>query len=53
MITEASKHNIDLAGSYFRRFIHRHKCGLNAETKAILVLKGYGKTAYRNVLMKD
>ncbi len=52
MITEAqAKHNIDLAGSYLIGDSYTDiKCGLNAGTKAILVLTGYGKTAYKKCL---
>ncbi len=52
MITEAqTKHNIDLSGSYLIGDSYTDiKCGLNAGTKTILLLTGYGKTAYKKCL---
>lgn len=52
MISEAqAKHNISLEGSYLiGDSISDIKCGLNAGTKTILVLTGYGKTAYKKCL---
>lgn len=52
MIEEASKkHNILLGDSYLIGDSYSDvKCGLNAGTKTILVLTGYGKTAYRKCL---
>jgi D-glycero-D-manno-heptose 1,7-bisphosphate phosphatase len=52
MITEAAaKHNINLKGSYLIGDSYSDiKCGLNAGTKTILVLTGYGKTAYKKCL---
>ena len=52
MILEASeKHNIALEGSYLIGDSYSDiKCGLNAGTKTILVLTGYGKTAYKKCL---
>ncbi len=52
MILEASeKHNIALEGSYLIGDSYSDiKCGLSAGTKTILVLTGYGKTAYKKCL---
>jgi D-glycero-D-manno-heptose 1,7-bisphosphate phosphatase len=52
MITAAqAKHNINLSGSYLIGDSYTDiKCGLNAGTKTILVLTGYGKTAYKKCL---
>lgn len=52
MIAEAqAKHNIDLSGSYLIGDSYTDiKCGLNAGTKTILALTGYGKTAYKKCL---
>ncbi len=52
MITDAAaKHNINLEGSYLIGDSYSDiKCGLNAGTKTILVLTGYGKTAYKKCL---
>lgn len=52
MITDAAaKHNINLEGSYLIGDSYTDiKCGLNAGTKTILVLTGYGKTAYKKCL---
>ena len=52
MITSAqAKHNIDLSGSYLIGDSFTDiKCGLNAGTKTILLLTGYGKTAYKKCL---
>lgn len=52
MIEDArAKHNISLEGSYLIGDSYSDiKCGLNAGTKTILVLTGYGKTAYKKCL---
>jgi D-glycero-D-manno-heptose 1,7-bisphosphate phosphatase len=52
MITDAgAKHNINLNGSYLIGDSYSDiKCGLNAGIKTILVLTGYGKTAYKKCL---
>jgi D-glycero-D-manno-heptose 1,7-bisphosphate phosphatase len=52
MITDAAaKHNISIEGSYLIGDSYSDiKCGLNAGTKTILVMTGYGKTAYKKCL---
>ena len=52
MIQEAEKkHNIDTGNSFMTGDSYTDvKCGLNAGTKTILVLTGYGKTAYKKCL---
>ena len=52
MIVEAKdKHNIELEKSYLAGDSYTDiKCGLNAGTKTILVLTGYGKIAYKKCL---
>ncbi len=52
MITDAeAKHNITPDGSYLIGDSYSDiKCGLNAGMKTILVLTGYGKTAYKKCL---
>ncbi len=52
MIVEAkNKYNIDLEKSYLAGDSFTDiKCGLNAGTKTILVLTGYGKIAYKKCL---
>jgi D,D-heptose 1,7-bisphosphate phosphatase len=52
MIVEAKdKYNIDLEKSYLIGDSYTDvKCGLNAGTKTILVLTGYGKIAYKKCL---